>query len=188
MIDELKVNQRLISLMKGDLTDLKVDAIVYYARPDLILSSGYGGAIAEKGGPIIQEELSHFVPISIGEAVVTSAGKMNARYIIHAVGPRFQEEELEEKLGKTIWNVLKIAEEKGIKSLAFPAMGVGFYGIPLNLCARVSLMTVRDYLHYRPAIEEVIFCLRDFWEYQAFQQQMEKMKKQEDLYKEDKDE
>ena len=109
MPDELRVNQSLISLMKGDIVGLDVDAIVYYARPDLVLGSGFGGAIATKGGPKVQEELKKMGPVKTTEAAVTSGGNLKARYVVHAVGPRFQEEDLEDKLRDTMLNVLQKA-------------------------------------------------------------------------------
>ena len=100
---------------------------------------------------------------------------MKTQYIIHAVGPRFQEEDTEGKLRKTMLSVLRRAEEKGIKKLAFPAMGAGFYGIPLDLCARITLGVVKKHLEGQTGLEEVIFCLRDSREYKAFQQELKKM-------------
>ena len=176
MPDELKVNQSLISLMKGDLIVLNVDAIVYYARPDLALGSGFGGAIATKGGPKIQEELKKLGPVKTTEVAVTSGGNLKARYIVHAAGPRFQEEDLEDKLRDTMLNVLRKAEENKIQSLAFPAMGVGFYGIPLDLCAEVMLRTMKEYLKKESSLKEVIVCLRDSREYGPFQQKMKEIR------------
>ena len=175
MADELKVNQSLISLMKGDIVGLDVDAIVYYAQPDLVLGSGFGGAIATKGGPKVQEELKKMGPVKTTEVAVTSGGNLKARYIVHAVGPRFQEEDLEDKLRNTMLNVLQWAEENKIQSLAFPAMGVGFYGIPLDLCAEVMLSTVKEYLKKETSLKEVIVCLRDSREYGPFQRKMKEI-------------
>jgi len=175
MPDELKVKQSLIRLMKGDITALEIEAFVYYARPDLVLGTGFGGAISVRGGPKIQEELKKLGVIGTGEAVTTSAGNMKAKYIIHAVGPRFQEEDLEGKLRTTTLNVLRQAEEKGIKRLAFPAMGVGFYGVPLDLCARITLGEVEKHLENTRSLEEVVFCLRDSWEYKPFQGRLKEM-------------
>lgn len=175
MPDELRVNQKLIRLMKGDITALEVEAFVYYARPDLVLGSGFGGAISVRGGPKIQEELKKFGTIAAGDAVVTAAGNMKAKFIIHAVGPRFQEEDTEKKLGLTMRNVLKQANERKFRQLAFPAMGVGFYGIPLDLCARITLGAVQKHLESQTTLEEIIFCLRDSWEYEPFQAQLKKM-------------
>jgi O-acetyl-ADP-ribose deacetylase (regulator of RNase III) len=175
MPDERRVNQSLISLMKGDLIVLHVDAIVYYARPDLALGSGFGGAIATKGGPKIQEELKKLGPVKTTEVVVTSGGSLKCKYILHAVGPRFQEENLEDKLRDTMLNVLRKAEENKIQSLALPAMGVGFYGIPLDLCAGIMLGTLEEYLKRETSLKEVIICVRDSREYGPFQRKMKEM-------------
>lgn len=175
MADELKVKQSVIRLIKGDIIDLQVEAFVYYARPDLVLGSGFGGAIAARGGPKIQEELKKFGTVHTTDAVVTSGENLEARYIIHAVGPRFQEENLEEKLQSTMLNALRRAEEKGIQSLAFPAMGVGFYGIPPDVCARETLRAVKKYLENPTELREIIFCLRDSREFKPFQDQIKKL-------------
>jgi O-acetyl-ADP-ribose deacetylase (regulator of RNase III) len=175
MPDEIKVGQGVIRLTTGFIIDLNVEAIVYYARPDLALGSGFGAAIATKGGPKVQEELKKTGGINTAEAVITSGGNLKAKYIIHAVGPRFQEENLEEKLRLTILNALRRAEENKIQSMAFPAMGAGFYGVPLEVCARVTLEVVKKYMEESKSLREVIFCLRDSREYKPFQEQMRKM-------------
>jgi O-acetyl-ADP-ribose deacetylase (regulator of RNase III) len=175
MADELKMKQSVIRLIKGDIIDLQVEAFVYYARPDLVLGSGFGGAIAARGGPKIQEELKKFGTVHTTDAVVTSGGNLEARYIIHAVGPRFQEENLEEKLQSTMLNALRRAEEKGIQSLAFPAMGAGFYGIPPDVCARETLGVVKKYLENPTELREIIFCLKDSRELKPFQDQIKKL-------------
>jgi O-acetyl-ADP-ribose deacetylase (regulator of RNase III) len=175
MPDELKVNQSVIRLTTGFIIDLNVDAFVHYARADLVLGSGYGGAIATKGGPKIQEELKKLGPVKTTDVVMTSGGNLKAKYILHAVGPRFQEENLEDKLRTTTLNALRKAEESDIQSLALPAMGAGFYGVPLEVCARVTLEAVKKYLESSKSLREVIFCLRDSQEYKAFQEQMKKI-------------
>jgi O-acetyl-ADP-ribose deacetylase (regulator of RNase III) len=175
MPDEIKVNQSVIRLTTGFIVDLNVDAFVYYARPDLALGSGFGAAIATKGGQKVQEELKKIGGINTTEAVITSGGNLKAKYIIHAVGPRFQEENLEEKLQLTTLNALRRARENKIQSLAFPAMGAGFYGVPLEVCARVTLEVVKKYLEESQSLREVIFCLRDSRELKPFQERMEKM-------------
>ena len=111
-------------------------------------------------------------PIQTTEAVVSGAGMLKADTIIHAVGPRFREANLEEKLRDTIMNSLKQAENKKIKKIAFPAMGAGFYGVPLKTCARVMFDTFTDYLNGDTKIEEVVICLLDNREYRPFQEQL----------------
>ena len=171
MPDELKVNKSTLRLMKTDITDLEIDSFVYYAQHDLALGSGFGTSISIRGGPSIQEELKKFGSVNTTDVVVTAAGEMKAKQIIHAVGPRFQEEELESKLKATVLNVLKTAEDKGIKAIAFPAMGAGFYGVPLDLSARVTLGTIKEYLSGDTKVEDVVVCLNTSREYKAFQNQ-----------------
>jgi O-acetyl-ADP-ribose deacetylase len=177
MADELKVNDKKISLTVGFITDTpNVDGIVFYARPDLTLGSGFGSAIATQGGPKVQEELKKIGSAQVTEVVVTGGGNLQAKYILHAVGPRFQEEKLEEKLQNTILNSLKKAEDQKLRRIVFPAMGAGFYGVPLEVCARLSLETVREFLPKAGSLQEVMFCLRDLRELKPFQEQLRKMK------------
>ncbi len=175
MSDEVKVKQSRIRLAVGDITEMPVEAIVFYARPDLQLGSGFGGILAAKGGPKIQEELKKLGTAKTTEVVVTAGGMLKVKYILHAVGPRFQEENLDEKLRATMMNVFQKAEEKEIKSLAFPAMGAGFYGVPLEVCARETLGAAKKYLEGVESAMEVVFCLNESYEYPPFQEQLKKM-------------
>ena len=175
MPEELKVKGKTIRLIQDDITALEIEAWVYYARPDLALGSGYGTAVAVRGGPQVAEELKKLGPLAVGEAVVTGAGTLKARHIVHAVGPRFQEQDLEGKLRQTIQSALQRADEKKISRLAFPAMGAGFYGVPLALCAKVCLETAKQYLEGATGLIEIVFCLRDSREYAPFAQQFKKM-------------
>lgn len=177
MPDELKVNGKRILLDTGFIIDRKdVDGIVFYARPDLALGSGFGAAIATQGGPKIQEELKKFGTAKVTDVVVTGAGELKVKYLLHAVGPRFQEENLEEKLRATMLNTLRKAEEYKLQKIAFPAMGAGFYGIPLPVCARVSLEVAKGFLAQAGSLQDVIFCLRDNRELKSFQEQFLKIK------------
>jgi O-acetyl-ADP-ribose deacetylase (regulator of RNase III) len=172
MPDELRVNSSTLRLVKGDITALEVEAFVYYARADLSLGSGYGNAISMRGGPTIQEELRKLGPLATTGAVVTSAGNMKVRRIIHAVGPKFQEEDLERKLRETVANALKAADAAGIAQVALPAMGAGFYGVPLPLSARVTLSAVIEHFAGETGIRDVIVCLLDSREYLLFRKEL----------------
>lgn len=172
---EKKINDVVIRLEQGDLTAMEIESIVHYASPDLILGSGFGSAIAARGGASIQEELKSFGPITIGEAVVTSAGELNSNFIIHAVGPRFQEDETEEKLLKTMSNALKAANEKGIGKIAFPPMGAGFYGIPLKTCATIMLSSIKKHVSQGSSLKEIVICVLDNREYKIFQEEWENL-------------
>ena len=116
---ETKNIASVINLEKGDLTMMDIEALVFYAQHDLLLGSGFGNAITVRGGSSIQEELKSYGTISTGEAVITSAGELKSNYIIHAVGPRFQETDIKKKLITTMQSVLKIAEENKIREICF---------------------------------------------------------------------
>jgi len=175
MVDEIRIGQRAIRLKNSDITDMEVECFVYYARSDLKLGAGLGGAIAVRGGPQIQKTLDRLAPIGLCEAVMTDAGELKAKYIIHANGPKFQEEDTDNKLKTTILNSLKLADEKGIKQIALPSMGTGFYGIPPEKSAGISLSTVKNYLQGETGIEEVVFCAMDSREYLPLKEQLDKM-------------
>ncbi|MEW6333332.1 MAG: macro domain-containing protein, partial [Thermodesulfobacteriota bacterium] len=112
----------------------------------------------------------------VTDVVVTGGGNLEARFILHAVGPQFQEEDSEEKLRKTMLHALQKADELPLPKIAFPAMGAGFYGIPLDVCARVTLGAAREFLQQAAELKEVVFCLRDAREFKVFQDCLQKMR------------
>lgn len=174
MPDELNVHGRTIRLITGFITELKeIDGIVHYARPDLKLGAGFGTAISLQGGAKVQEELKKFGSAGITEVVVTSGGNLQARHILHAVGPQFQEENMEAKLRATTLNTLQKAEKHKLRRIAMPAMGAGFYGIPLPTCARITIEAARDFLENAVELEEVVFCLRDRRELNVFREYLQ---------------
>jgi O-acetyl-ADP-ribose deacetylase (regulator of RNase III) len=175
MSDQRKINRTNVRVVKGDITDLEIDAFVYYARPDLKLGSGFGTAISVRGGPSIQEELNQLAPRKITEAVVTNAGEMKAKFIVHAVGPAFQEDNLEEKLRVTIRNTLREAESKGITQIALPPMGAGFYAVPLASSADITVSAVADYLAGDTNIKEVVICALDTREFKPIEEKLAKL-------------
>jgi len=176
MADSIKVKNCNLRLLKGDITDLDIESFVYYATEDLALGSGFGTAISVRGGPTIQKELNEIGKIKMSEAVVSAAGEMKAKYIIHANGPKFQEENLPEKLKQTILNSLKKAEEKGIKAIAFPPMGAGFYGVPLDQSAEITLGTIKEYLSGDTKLEDAVVCLLDNRDYLPFEKKFSSLK------------
>jgi len=169
---EKKVNNSTIRLENNDLTAMDIEAIAFYAQHDLALGSGFGNAIAVRGGTAVQEELKELGPLTTGEAVVTSAGQLKSNYIVHAVGPRFQEADMEEKLKNTMRSALNAAKEKGIKKIAFPPMGSGFYGIPLPTCADIMVNTCQEHLAKETSLENVVICVMDEREYNVFQSKL----------------
>jgi O-acetyl-ADP-ribose deacetylase (regulator of RNase III) len=167
------INQSTLKLVKGDITDMEVEAFVYYAQSDLKLGAGFGNAIAMRGGPSVQKALDEVGSLELGESVITEAGNMKASYIIHAVGPKFMEAETPAKLKKTILNALNEAEKKGIKKVAFPPMGTGFYCVPLPMSAEVMIDTIKEYFTNHTEIDEVIICPLDNRESRPFIKKLE---------------
>jgi len=157
---ERTVKGRVIRLMQGDLTELAVDAIVNAANVHLVLGGGVAGAIRSRGGPGIQEECDRIGGTTVGQAVVTGAGNLKARFVIHAVGPSYGEGNEDEKLHGATLNSLRRATEKGMGSIAFPAISTGIFGFPKDRCAEIMLNTFRDYLkNETTSLREVILCL-----------------------------
>jgi O-acetyl-ADP-ribose deacetylase len=164
-----------IMLRKGDLTEAAVDAIVNAANNDLILGGGVAGAIRAKGGPSIQAECDKLGPIPIGEAAITGAGKLRARYVIHAASMRLGGRTSETALRDSTRNSLKRAAEQGLKSIAFPAIGTGIAGFPIERCAVAMLEEIRDHLRAGMPLERVEMVLFDDHALGEFQDALAKM-------------
>jgi len=172
---QLTIGNSVVQLLKGDITELEVGAFVFYAQPDLALGAGFGGMIAVRGGAAVQKELDTLKPVPYLGAVVSGAGKLPAEYIIHAVGPRFREDDMEPKLMATMEACLQRAEEKGVRTLAFPAMGAGYYGIPASLSATVMLAALESHLSGDTGLEKVTICVLDTPQFKAFEAAMAAM-------------
>ncbi len=156
-----------ISIVIGDITDAEVDAIVNAANNELILGGGVAGAIGRKGGPRIQAECDRIGPIHVGEAAVTGAGKLKCRWVIHAASMRLGGQATAEYLRSAVKSSLLCAEEKGVKSIAFPAVGAGIAGFPVRRCAEIIMNEVAQALRRR-AVKKVEFYLFDQMAYDAF--------------------
>ncbi len=168
MSAQVTIGNGTLRVVRGDITDLPIDAFVFYAREDLQLGSGFGTAISQRGGPSVQEELDGIGGAEPLQAVATRAGGLKARHIIHAVGPKFMEESTPTRLETTIKNALAEAEKTGARSIAFPPMGAGFYGVPLEQSAEITTRVLSDYLNNSPKIKEVTICCLDNREYTPF--------------------
>lgn len=168
----LKINNSTIDLVEGDITELSVDAIVNPANAQLILGGGVAGAIRNKGGVSIQQECGKIGSISVGQAVITTAGNLKARNVIHAVGPRMGEGNEDEKLKNATINSLKLAEENRLESIAFPAISTGIFGYPIDRCAKIMIHTTIDFLKSKDLELKVIFCLFDYSAFKVFEQEI----------------
>lgn len=161
------INKTKLSLLQGDITRQSTDAIVNAANSGLMGGGGVDGAIHRSGGPAILEECKQIVSrmgrLPTGEAVITIGGNLKARHVIHTVGPVWHgghsgETEL---LASAYRNSLKVAVERGLKSVSFPSISTGAFGYPVRLAAAVALETVIDFLHQGETLEEVVFVLFD---------------------------
>ncbi len=162
-------------MTQGDITESSVDAIVNAANSDLALGAGVAGAIRIKGGPSIQEECDILRHCPVGQAVVTGAGQLNVKYVIHAVGPRRGEEDAEAKLQGATLHSLKRADEYNIQSIAFPAISTGVFGFPVEACARIMLGTVIRFLKEKTGVVLVQFCLFDSSAFEVFSAELKKI-------------
>jgi O-acetyl-ADP-ribose deacetylase (regulator of RNase III) len=161
--------QTKIEFLKGDITDMAVDAIVNAANTDLKLGSGVAGAIRRKGGARIQEACDEVGRIRLGEAAVTTAGNLKAFYVIHAASMELGGQTTAETLRLATRNALLRAEEKAIKSIAFPAVGTGAAGFPVEQCAEIMLGEVLNHLKSRTSLEKLVFVLFDDATLKAFE-------------------
>jgi O-acetyl-ADP-ribose deacetylase len=150
-----------IVLRQGDLTEADVDAIVNAANNDLMLGGGVAGAIRIKGGPTIQQECDRIGTIALGEAAITGAGRLRARHVIHAASMRLGESTSEANLRASTRNSLTRANENALKTIAFPAIGTGIAGFPIERCAQVMLHEVREHLSGKTTLERIDFVLFD---------------------------
>ncbi len=166
-----------LELVQGDITEQDTDAIVNAANSQLVLGGGVAGAIRRKGGLSIQEECDKKAPVPVGGAVLTGAGRLKARYVIHAVGPRMGEGDEDRKLEQAALNSLKVADTHRLQSIAFCAVSTGIFGYPIDRCARILLRTARDFLQNTPQtpLQRVVFCLYDQPAYDTFAEALKEL-------------
>lgn len=168
------------SVLQSDITTIHVDAIVNAANNGLMGGGGVDGAIHRKGGPVILEDCKVIVSrqggCPTGEAVITRAGNLPARFVIHTVGPvwkggEFGESEL---LANAYHNSLELAAQKDCKSIVFPNISTGVYHFPKDLAARIAIDTCHDYIRNHKYPEKIIFCCFDSENYHIYLDILEK--------------
>jgi O-acetyl-ADP-ribose deacetylase (regulator of RNase III) len=169
---EIKVHNSTIELYQGDITTQKTDAIVNAANSRLAGGGGVDGAIHRAGGHAIMEACRKIGSCPTGTAVITTGGKLPASHVIHAVGPVYRNSTAGEPelLKKAYQSCLKIAENNGLTSIAFPSISTGAYGYPIHDAARIAISTVLDHLKAKTGIKRVVFVLfntQDFDVYNA---------------------
>jgi O-acetyl-ADP-ribose deacetylase (regulator of RNase III) len=150
-----------IVIQQGDLTEMDTDAIVNAANNDLVLGAGVAGAIRRKGGEEIQRECDAIGSIPVGYAAITAGGKLKVRFVIHAASMQLGGKTSGGSLRNSTAHSLKIANERGLKSIAFPAVGTGIAGFPLKECAEIMLREAAQHLRGETSIETIYFVLFD---------------------------
>ena len=176
---QTKVNNTKLNLIRGDITEQDTEAIVNAANTSLLGGGGVDGAIHRAGGPEILEECKKIRArqggCPTGEAVITTGGKLKAKYVIHTVGPVWSGGNQNENLllANAYRNSLTLAKDKGIRSISFPSISTGAYRFPIDDAARIALSTVRDFLKEHD-FEEVRFVLFSESDLKAYEEAWQK--------------
>lgn len=168
----LEFNGTALEIVEADITELDVDAIVNAANEQLQLGTGVAGAIRKKGGPSIQEECDRIGSTPVGTAVMTGAGDLRAKQVIHAVGPKFGEGDDDRKLAAAVRASLALADRNGLRSIALPAISTGNFGFPLDRAARIILTEVHRYLQGGTKLNRVVIALYGDDSYQTFKREL----------------
>lgn len=159
-----------IVLVEGDITEQDVDAIVNAANTALRLGAGVAGAILEKGGVEIQRECDAHGPVALGEAALTGAGRLPARFVIHAAGMPPGGAATEESVRDSMRASLECARQQGCRTIAVPAIGAGIAGFPMQRCAEILLEEAHRHLEGDTSLEEIRFVLFGEPAYRIFEQ------------------
>jgi len=169
---KIQMNGTMLELIEGDITQLSVEAIVNAANDKLQLGTGVAGAIKKKGGPSIQAECDRIGGTPVGSAVITGAGDLDAKHVIHAVGPKMGEGDEDRKLSSAVRSALALADRHGLKSIALPAISTGNFGFPMDRCARVTLTEIHRYLQGGTKLERVVICLLGAESFSTFRREL----------------
>lgn len=177
IVAERSVGKAILRLIQGDITERNVDAIVNAANSRLQHGGGVAGAIVRKGGQIIQEESDRIGFVPVGQAALTGAGNLPARYVIHAVGPRMGEGDEDTKLKSAVASSLRLASGKGLRSVAVPAISSGIFGFPKDRCAAILVNEAMRFLEENPdtSLQLIEFCVFDDETATYFKKELEKI-------------
>jgi len=146
-LTEYKIGDRVITIVRGDITQSQAEAIVNPANSRLIMGGGVAGAIRRAGGPTIEKEALQRAPIGIGDAIATNAGKLAPRYVIHAPTMPLPTMSTDlESVEKATSAALRVARNLGLSSIAVPGMGTGVGGVPVNDAAQTMVRAIRKHL------------------------------------------
>jgi O-acetyl-ADP-ribose deacetylase len=172
---------KMFQVIRGDITKVPVDVIVNAANSSLLGGGGVDGAIHRAGGPAILEACRKIIAkqggCKTGEAVITTAGELPAKYVVHTVGPVWNggSNHEAENLQNCYQNSLNIAEANGCRSIAFPNISTGIYGYPKAEAAHIAIQTVKNYFKKTSRIEKVVFVCFDSENYELVQHELNKI-------------
>ena len=174
---ERTISRTTVRLVSEDLTERDVDAIVNAANSRLQHGGGVAGAIVRKGGQVIQQESDRIGFVPVGSAAMTSGGKLKARRVIHAVGPRMGEGDEDRKLQSAMASVLRLAAEQGMNSISVPAISAGIFGFPKDRCAKILVGGTAAFLRDHPdtPLRLVEFCIVDDEAHALFRKEIERI-------------
>lgn len=159
---QLVDKKKIIRLVKGDITERTVDVIVNAANSYLKHGGGVAGAIVRKGGGIIQKESDKIGFVPVGSSVITGAGKLPCKAVIHAVGPKIGEGDEDAKLRNSVSSSLTLASERNFRRISMPAISSGIFGFPKDRCAEILVEEAKKYLMSNATSLEIIdFCVID---------------------------
>jgi O-acetyl-ADP-ribose deacetylase len=163
LIDEIRMsNDKIIRLIKGDITDQNVDVIVNPANSYLKHGGGVAGAIVRKGGKIIQTESDKIGFVPVGSSVITTSGELPCQAIIHTVGPKMGEGNEDFKLSKSIHSSLSLASDNSYNSISIPAISSGIFRFPKDRCANILLdESIKFLKNNNTTLETIEFCIID---------------------------
>jgi O-acetyl-ADP-ribose deacetylase (regulator of RNase III) len=170
-----------ISQREGDITDEVVDAIVNAANSDLVLGAGVAGAIREKGGASIQQACDAIGAIEVGDAALTTAGELSAKFVVHAAGMPPGGSASEESIRSSLRRSFQLALENGCRTLAAPAIGTGIGGFPPQRCAEILFEEARAHMAGEPCLDEIRFVLLGEPTYRIFESVNDAARVQEQL-------
>ena len=174
---KVTVHQSTLEVVQGDITQQDTEAIGNAANSALAGGGGVDGAIHRAGGPSIMSELrAKYKGCPTGSAVITSGGNLKARFVIHAVGPRYSGSPKDpELLSGAYRKSLELCTQNKISTIAFPSISTGIYGYPVDEASRIALKTVMDYLNNHPEINLVRFVLFDSRTFDVFKESLKEM-------------
>ncbi len=161
-----------LEILEGDITEIETDAIVNAANENLHLGAGVAGAIRDKGGPSIQEECNRIGHTAVGAAVMTGAGGLKAKQVIHAVGPMMGEGDEDRKLASAVRASLALADRNALRSIALPAISTGVFGFPMDKAARITLTEIHRYLQGGTKLERVVVVLFGDEAFETFRREL----------------